>query len=201
MSSIRRILASRANGALSKGPKTPEGKKRSSRNAVKHGLLASHIVLDDESAKTFKKEMNFHLDRLQPADGMEQGPIEDMVAARWRHSRALAIESRMLQNACNDQQSPDPLDRLTNAFSDLASRPGFALMHRYQTRLNIEYQRALCNLLLLRTASVPNEPNLPMPHAALTWTTSTPVAPATRSSAEVIEMPSPDSAEPDDIAA
>ena len=32
-------------------------------------------------------------------------------------------------------------------------------MHRYETRLHLMYQRALHNLLLLRTAVIPNEPS------------------------------------------
>jgi hypothetical protein len=32
-------------------------------------------------------------------------------------------------------------------------------MHRYQTRLHLNYQRALHNMLLLRAAAVPNEPS------------------------------------------
>ena len=37
MSSLRRILASRANGARSRGPTTAAGKKASSQNAIRHG--------------------------------------------------------------------------------------------------------------------------------------------------------------------
>src|SRR5664279_6413781 len=65
MSSIRRILSSRANGARSIGPVTAEGKRRSAQNATSHGLLAHQIVMQDESPEGFEAVMNNHLDRLE----------------------------------------------------------------------------------------------------------------------------------------
>ena len=159
MSSNRRILASRTNGARSIGPVTAEGKRRSSQNAVSHGLLGRQIVMRDESSECFEVVMSDHLDRLQPADGMEFGMVEEMVASHWRLRRAWAIEARLLDNEADAQSASDPLDRLANAFADLAAKPSLGLMHRYQTRLHLNYQRALHNMLLLRGATVPNEPS------------------------------------------
>jgi hypothetical protein len=47
--SEKRIAANRANGALSRGPKTPEGKTRSARNATTHGLLAGIVAVRNET--------------------------------------------------------------------------------------------------------------------------------------------------------
>ena len=48
-----RTLANRANGKLSHGPRTPEGKAVSSMNAVKHGFFARDPLLAGESAEEF----------------------------------------------------------------------------------------------------------------------------------------------------
>ena len=159
MSSMRRILASRANGARSRGPVTAQGKRKSSQNAITHGLLARHIVMRDESTEGFQAVFNDHLYRLQPADGVEVGLVEEMVASHWRLRRAWALETRLLENEAAAQPSGDALDRIANAFADLAGKPSLGLMHRYQTRLHLNYQRALHNMLLLRAAAVPNEPS------------------------------------------
>jgi hypothetical protein len=159
MSSLRRIRASQANGARSSGPVTAQGKRISSQNAISHGLLARQVVMGDESPEGFQAVLDDHLGRLQPADGVEFGMVEEMVASHWRLRRAWALETRMLENEAATQSSGDALDRMTNAFVDLAAKPSLGLMHRYQTRLHLNYQRALHNMLLLRAATVPNEPS------------------------------------------
>jgi len=45
----KQIQASRANGARSRGPTSAQGKKNSSRNALRHGLFAGTVVLQGEA--------------------------------------------------------------------------------------------------------------------------------------------------------
>ena len=96
MSSLRRTNASRANGALSQGPITLEGKVHSSLNALRHGLLAENLILQSESRPCFDDLVAQHTARFAPADGVEFAMIEEMVAANWRMRRAWGIENRLI---------------------------------------------------------------------------------------------------------
>jgi hypothetical protein len=159
MMSLRRINASRANAARSTGPITPEGKERSSANAIRHGLLAKCVVLENESGPCFDDLVAQHTERFAPADGVEFGMIEEMAAAYWRMRRAWAIENRLMEKALRNQPPGDEAARIAAAFSELAATPELNLLHRYEARLHRIYQRALFNLALLGECKLPNEPS------------------------------------------
>jgi hypothetical protein len=93
-----RALASRRNGAKSRGPASAAGRARSARNALKHGLRATKLVLlEDED----EDEDEFHA--FAAALQAELGPRgvlqEDLVArptlAAWRARRADRIEAEL----------------------------------------------------------------------------------------------------------
>jgi hypothetical protein len=66
-SSTARAEASRANGRLSRGPVSPEGKARSRQNGCKNGLTGAGIVLPpDAEAEVERHEADFARD-LRPA--------------------------------------------------------------------------------------------------------------------------------------
>jgi hypothetical protein len=158
-SSKRRLLASRKNGALSRGPKTPEGKSRSSYNATRHGLLSNCIVLRNESREAFDDLLNQFVEHFGPLNDVEFGMIEDMASCYWRLRRVWAIETELLNSGMEKQPPGHEMARLASSFSELAVSPQLALLNRYEARLHRSFQRGLANLFLLREVKFPSEPN------------------------------------------
>ncbi len=158
----KRALASRANGAKSRGPKTEEGKRRSAQNSLRHGLLAKCILLDNECRDTFQIVHQYHIEKFNPADDVEHSAVEEMVAAAWRLRRLWTIETALFDNKIGKRTDPTSRDRMAAAFSELAAGNELNLLDRYEARLHRAYQRALSNFLALRefdSAPLPNEPN------------------------------------------
>jgi hypothetical protein len=93
MATDKQIAASRANGARSRGPKTPEGKARSARNSLDHGLLARSIVLESESRERFDDLMRSLNDTFRPSNPFEHLLIGKMAAAHWRQIRVWTLQN------------------------------------------------------------------------------------------------------------
>lgn len=76
----QQLEANRRNAAKSTGPRTAEGKHRSSRNALKHGLLAREVViLDGDGAETeadFDALLADLSDELRPRGVIEETLVE-----------------------------------------------------------------------------------------------------------------------------
>jgi hypothetical protein len=162
----KRALASRANGAKSHGPTSIAGKRRSSANSTRHGLLAKCVVLENESTNVFGQFFDEHLQKLNPADGLEYAAVEEMAAAAWRLRRIWKIESTLFNSAIDRSTADTEAGRTADAFSALASGNQLQLLDRYESRLHRMYQRSLKTLLDLRKVPgvqphpEPNEPKL-----------------------------------------
>ena len=164
MSSQRRINASRRNGALSRGPKTEAGKRRSSQNALSHGLLAKQVVLSNESEQEFQVVLNQYVEKFAPRDGVEFGMVEEMASCHWRLRRAMGIETTLFDKIMDDCDHVKQPERIGEAWHILAQAPSLQTLLRYQTTLQRMHQRAMNNLLLLRkidpgNAEVRSEPS------------------------------------------
>ncbi|CAN5890918.1 hypothetical protein BH23PLA1_BH23PLA1_34150 [soil metagenome] len=91
VSEARRI-ASRLNGARSRGPKSEAGKAISRKNALKHGLTGNGVVLPETIAAQAEK-IRAELTREYPtADAIDRVLIERAALAAARLDRAFDVE-------------------------------------------------------------------------------------------------------------
>ena len=149
MNTEKRILASRANGAKSRGPITPAGKARS-RSAIRSHRLAAANVLTNESSNAFFTLLGHHYNCLAPTNDIECAMIEEMVSAYWRMRRGWAIENSLLEGATVNQPDGPELSRIAQANAELSSNQQVIALRGEETRLQRIYQRALHNFLMLK---------------------------------------------------
>ena len=93
MASAAQIEANRLNAQKSTGPRTPEGKEKASRNAVKHGLLAEQVVIHGEDPAEFDGYRDRMLGELAPVGEVETMLAERAVGLAWRLRRAERFQS------------------------------------------------------------------------------------------------------------
>jgi len=139
----------RVNGAKSQGPKTAEGREKSSANSFKHGLSARNIVvLECENEDDFWMVHNEQMQIHQPATPAEKDLVDQMVAARWRMRRLRSIESALLDSEMIRQKAAiaekfaqcDRGVQLSEAYTTQANQSrAMALASRHESRLNRMY--------------------------------------------------------------
>jgi|GEM_PF-1072194 len=160
MSSERRIRTSRANGALSRGPVTPEGRARSALNALGHGFSANQVVLSSESEDDFNRIRDAFRAEFVPESPLDTDLVEQLAAARWRIRRSWGPETGLFELELLNQEKRIAEDfefiedhvRTAVAFRALADKSrSLALLDRYEARHRRTYERTL-HLLFHRPA-------------------------------------------------
>ena len=127
---MARLEANRQNAARSTGPKTVEGKERSRRNSLKHGLTGAGIVLPTEDLPAIEARFaDFEAD-LQPRGGVARFMVERAALLSVRLERSALHEAASLSasilaiEATEGAADPDAaMDRL---FEALQARPAQA---------------------------------------------------------------------------
>jgi hypothetical protein len=148
-----RAAASRKNGAKSRGPKTPEGKARASRNALKHSLRAEQfIVVEGESAEAFAAFEAALVDDLAPLGAMQTLLVGRIVRAAWRLERAERIEAELFARAMFAEG-----DLGLALIRDGNGARAFDTLLRYRGTAQAEFSRALRLLKALQAEAAPQE--------------------------------------------
>jgi hypothetical protein len=142
--SAKQLAANRRNAKHSTGPKTPEGKARSSKNATKHGLLSQHAVIttgDEKSGCIVESQADFdlHLENLResykPKAYGEELLVQQIAVCYWKIARLTRIDQRLFNDALDPSFNHENLDRQT-----------FFSLQRYERGLQHTLDRTLANL-------------------------------------------------------
>jgi hypothetical protein len=183
--SEKQRAANRANATHSTGPRTPEGKARSSQNARRHGFTASTFaVVRLEDLNEVAHLLADLAAVFQPANSQELFALERVALTQQALLRASRLESGLF-TACLDHalSGVDPIVPMSPELAgdgdieitraqnrNLALAEGFqhvarqsnswSLFLRYQAQAERHYRRAIEEFDRLKSqrAAMPNEP-------------------------------------------
>lgn len=111
MATERQIGANRANALRSTGPKSKEGKARSSLNAVTHGLTAQAVVIEGEDPAAFDHLQQQLVETFAPEGPIEADLVRRIVTLMWRLRRVPALEAALFSWVQFAQAEADSVDR------------------------------------------------------------------------------------------
>jgi hypothetical protein len=126
MTSERQIEANRRNAKRSTGPKTVEGKRRSRRNALRHGLTAITVVDKLETPAEYRAMEDELLNEYGPSSVLETELVLRIAALIWRLRRSVKIETELFSLLDGDapESASSPAMVLLRSFLTTPSQHG-----------------------------------------------------------------------------
>ena len=139
MATEAQIAANRNNAIASTGPTTPEGKSKSSRNAVSDGLFPTRCILNPDESAAFN-ELTASLEKdLAPEGALEQTFAAEITRATWRLRRCANVEDSLFTDPVHT--GLDPMADAATAPAQLAIDRARAETHRILKRSMDESRR------------------------------------------------------------
>jgi len=136
MSSPNRIEINRANAQHSTGPKTAEGKQKSSQNSLRHGLTGQIVVvLPNEDLQVYEAHLKSFIDEYHPSGATETNLVQALADTSWRLNRVAGLEANLLM------QSDATLESQCKALANLSL---------HSQRLSRQFERTIIQLRQLQ---------------------------------------------------
>jgi len=144
---INRAAINRANAQHSTGPRSSEGKARSSQNAIKHGLTAATPVLASEDRAAYDAHCRRFLDEYRPATPTETQLVQELADTSWRLNRIPLLEADVLDRAANP-----PTEEARIQFDIVDAHRLLAGLGLHSARLSRQFQKTLATLNQIQTS-------------------------------------------------
>ena len=106
MTTEKQIIANQHNAKHSTGPRTESGRRRSRRNAVRHGLTAETVIDILEDAADYRAFERAIKSDYSPQTAIEGQLVSRLASLLWRLRRAVIVESGLLNMQAETIQSP-----------------------------------------------------------------------------------------------
>ncbi len=106
MTSEKQIQANKLNAQNSTGAKSTQGKAIVAKNALKHGILSSEVVLETseigENKKEFEDLQNSLFTDLKPMGILEEILVDRIATTYWRLRRVIRAENGAIRRQTDD---------------------------------------------------------------------------------------------------
>src|ERR1700682_751522 len=102
------LAANQANAQKSTGPRTPEGKKISRLNGIRHRVTQQVMIMPEPEMRAY---LDFHKEQQEahkPADPIEKQLVQTVIDTQWRMNCARAWEMSLF--ADNHEKFADRVD-------------------------------------------------------------------------------------------
>src|SRR5580700_6791525 len=157
MTTANRIKINRTNSQLSTGPKTSEGKQRSSLNALRHGLTGQIVVMPNEDLNAYQLHLNSFTDEYSPKGATEANLVQALADTSWRLNRVAALETNLLTLGMTHQtpftDAPQPVQDAMSIVASLESQSkALSNLSLHSQRLSRQFERTVAQLRDLQKA-------------------------------------------------
>ena len=134
--------------SLSTGPKTVEGKAKSSRNSIKHGIFCKDLLLPGEDEEALRQLRNGMLLSYNPKNEAELMLVDRIIDACWRLHRVRSAESQRLTQAFPQYGLSTAQQLFAQMFERVEKTP--ERYQAYTTKLENQMHRAINQLRAMR---------------------------------------------------
>jgi hypothetical protein len=153
-----KLLANRRNGALSHGPVTAEGRRRSSLNGYRNGLNGQIVCSTPEELAVFKSFCSEIQNELAPVGAIEKFYAKSVAENMFRLERARSLEMGMFSNGhrehVDEMQSghPEADTALAAARTFMEQAHAFHLLTGYEVKILRALEKHQAQLTSLQAA-------------------------------------------------
>ena len=162
----------------STGPRSAEGKARSSMNALKTGIYAKSLVIPREDPERLDTLTTEYFDRFRPSVPEQRDQVDILIRATWELRRLAACETQVWIDHMEDAYVPSENAPLGQAFRHCDA--SLTRLHRIVSVVQRSYRDALHELERLQKLQPSVDPDQPADYA---YEPSPEPRPSTRESA------------------